>query len=180
MVRRHEPISRATYSAELESIVAAVLRWLTTRRNARAVASTRLARDRLGVDVVVEISQIQVWKSASRFGDLRQGQAVNRGLQREYIFVSVDAQGAQCLPYWQPFPRGSSTFPRAVHAHWPPGRTLHVRVQTGAGAMCAQQRARRTRVFDRPEADQVRSAGARSPCSAGTPFAVTSGHLALF
>jgi len=46
--------------------------------------------------------------------------------------------------------------------------------------MCAQQRARRTGVFDRPEADQVRSAGARSPCSAGTPFAVTSGHLALF
>ena len=53
-------------------------------------------------------------------------------------------------------------------------------VQKGAGAMCAQQRARRTGVFDRPEADQVRSAGARSPCSAGTPFAVTSGHLALF
>ena len=54
-------------------------------------------------------------------------------------------------------------------------------VQKGAGAMCAQQRARRTAVFDRPEADQVRSAGALySPCSTGTPFAVTSGHLALF
>ena len=53
-------------------------------------------------------------------------------------------------------------------------------VQKGGGAMCAQQRARRTGVFDRPEADQVRSAGARSPRSAGTPFAVTSGHLALF
>ena len=49
-------------------------------------------------------------------------------------------------------------------------------VQKGAGAMCAQQQARRTGVFDRPEADQVRSAGARSPCSAGTPFAVTSGQ----
>ena len=33
--------------------------------------------------VVVEISQILVWKSASRFGDLKQGQAVSRGLQRE-------------------------------------------------------------------------------------------------
>ena len=33
--------------------------------------------------VVLEISTILVWKSASRFGDLRQGQALNRGLQRE-------------------------------------------------------------------------------------------------
>ena len=33
--------------------------------------------------VVLEISQILVWKSASRFGDLKQGQAVSRGLQRE-------------------------------------------------------------------------------------------------
>ena len=32
---------------------------------------------------VLEISQIQVWKSASRFGDLRQGQAVSRGLRTE-------------------------------------------------------------------------------------------------
>ena len=61
-------------------------------------------------------------------------------------------------------------------------RTLHVRanLQKGGGAMRAQQGARRTGVFDRPEADQARSAGACSPCSAGTPFAVTSGHLALF
>ena len=54
-------------------------------------------------------------------------------------------------------------------------------VQKGAGAMCAQQGARRTGVFSiRPEADQVRSAGARLPCSTGTPFAVAGGHLALF
>ena len=33
--------------------------------------------------VVLEISKILVWKSASRFGDLRQGEAVSRGLQRE-------------------------------------------------------------------------------------------------
>ena len=32
---------------------------------------------------VLEISKIQVWKLASGFGDLRQGQALNRGLQRE-------------------------------------------------------------------------------------------------
>ena len=35
-------------------------------------------------------------------------------------------------------------------------------VQKGGGAMCAQQGPRRTGVFDRPEADQVRSAGARA------------------
>ena len=61
-----------------------------------------------------------------------------------------------------------------------PATVRCVCVQKGGGAMCAQQRARRTGVFDRPEADQVRSAGARSPSSAGTPFAVTGGHLALF
>ena len=49
--------------------------------------------------------------------------------------------------------------------------------------MCAQQRARRTGAFERPEADEVCSAGARSPSSAGTPFAVTAHwrpDLALF
>ena len=53
-------------------------------------------------------------------------------------------------------------------------------MQMGGGAMCTLQGARRTGTFERPEADQVRSAGARSPSSAGTPFAVTGGHLALF
>ena len=57
-------------------------------------------------------------------------------------------------------------------------------MQMGGGAMCTLHlqgaRARRTGAFERPEADQVRSAGARSPSSAGTPFAVTGGHLALF
>ena len=146
-------------------------KWVGTEVGMRTSVASHLV-------VVLEISNIQVWKSASRFGDLRQGQALNRGLQREWIFLSLDAQGVQCLHYWQPFPRGSSTFPRAVHAHWPPYATRACK--RGGGPMCAQQRARRTGVFDRPEADQVRSAGARSPCSAGTPFAVMSGHLALF
>ena len=53
-------------------------------------------------------------------------------------------------------------------------------VQKGGGAMGAVQGAERTGVFDRPVADQVRPAGARSPSSAGTPFAVTGGHHALF
>ena len=53
-------------------------------------------------------------------------------------------------------------------------------VQKGGGAMCALQGARRIGAFERPEADQVRSAGPRSPSSAGTPFAVRGGHLARF
>ena len=61
-----------------------------------------------------------------------------------------------------------------------PATVRCVCVQKGGGAMCAQQGARRTGAFDRPEADQVRSAGARSPSSTKTPFAVTGGHLALF
>ena len=36
-------------------------------------------------------------------------------------------------------------------------------VQKGAGAMCAQQRARRTGVFDRPEADQSPGSLGRCP-----------------
>ena len=52
-------------------------------------------------------------------------------------------------------------------------------VQKGGGSMCALQGARRTGAFERPEADEVCSAGARSPSSARTPFAVTGGHLAL-
>ena len=61
-----------------------------------------------------------------------------------------------------------------------PGTVRCARVQKGGGAMGALQGARRTGAFERPETDQVHSAGARSPSSAGTPFAVTSGHLALF
>ena len=44
-------------------------------------------------------------------------------------------------------------------------------VQKGGGAMCALQGERRTGAFERPQADQVRSAGARSPSSSRTPFA---------
>ena len=61
-----------------------------------------------------------------------------------------------------------------------PATVRCVCVQKGGGAMCALQGARRTGGFERPEADEVHSAGARSPSSAGTPFAVTGGHLALF
>ena len=59
-------------------------------------------------------------------------------------------------------------------------RTLRVCVQKGGWAMCALQGARRTGAFKRSEAGQVRPDGDRSPSSAGTPFAVTGGHLALF
>ena len=61
-----------------------------------------------------------------------------------------------------------------------PATVRYTRVQKGGGAMGALQGARRTGAFERPEADQVHLAGARSPSSAGTPFAVTGGHLALF
>ena len=61
-----------------------------------------------------------------------------------------------------------------------PGTVRCTCVQKGGGSMCALQGARRTGAFERPEADQVHLAGARSPSSAGTPFAVTCGHLALF
>ena len=61
-----------------------------------------------------------------------------------------------------------------------PGTVRCTRVQKGGGPMGALQGARRTGAFERPEADQVYLAGARSPSSAGTPFAVTGGHLALF
>ena len=127
---------------------------------------------------VLEISTILVWKSASRFGDLRQGQALNRGLRAELNFHSV-TNSRSAMPTLL-----AALTPRFKHLPTHSSCTLatvrYTCVQKGAGAMCAQQRARRTGVFDRPEADQVRSAGARSPCSAGTPFAVTSGHLALF
>ena len=61
-----------------------------------------------------------------------------------------------------------------------PATVRYTCVQKGGGSMCALQGARRTGAFERPEADEVCSAGARSPSSAGTPFAVTGGHLALF
>jgi hypothetical protein len=61
-----------------------------------------------------------------------------------------------------------------------PATVRYTRVQKGGGAMGALQRARRTGAFEHPEAHQVHLAGARSPSSAGTPFAVTGGHLALF
>ena len=124
------------------------------------------------VDVVVEISQIQVWKSASRFGDLRQGQAVNRGLQREWSFLSVDAQGVQCLPYWQPFPRGSSTFPRAVHAHWPPYATRACKRGLGPCARSSGRGApgssiaRKPTRFARPVPARRARPGPRSPSRA--------------
>ena len=77
-----------------------------------------------------------------------------------------------------PFPAVQATsygqFMRTGH------RTLREGAKGGRGAMGALQGARRTGAFERPEADEVCSAGARSPSSAGTPFAVRGGHLALF
>ena len=61
-----------------------------------------------------------------------------------------------------------------------PGTVRCVCVQKGGGAMCSLQGERRTGAFERPQADQVRSAGARSPSSSRTPFAVAGAHLALF
>ena len=46
---------------------------------------------------VLEISKILGWKSASTFGDLKQGQALNRGLQRESNYVFLTGAGVQCL-----------------------------------------------------------------------------------
>jgi hypothetical protein len=60
------------------------------------------------------------------------------------------------------------------------GTVRCVCVQKGGGAMCTLQGARRTGAFERSEAGQVRPAGARSPSTAGTPFAVAGAHLALF
>ena len=51
-------------------------KWVGTEVGIRTSVASHLV-------VVLEISKIQVWKLASRFGDLRQGQAVSRGLQRE-------------------------------------------------------------------------------------------------
>ena len=75
-------------------------------------------------------------------------------------------------------PRGSSTFPRAVHVHRPPYAACVRKRGVGPCARCRGRgapglsNARSPTRFIRP--------GARSPCSAGTPFAVTGGHLALF
>ena len=74
-------------------------------------------------------------------------------------------------PQFKHLPARSSYTPATVRYTW---------VQKGGGAMGALQGARRTGAFERPEADQVYLAGARSPSSAGTPFAITGGHLALF
>ena len=123
--------------------------------------------------VVLEISKIFVWKSAARFGDLRQGQqAVSRGLQREYIFVSVDASGVQCLHHWQPFPPVPSTFPRAVHVHQPPYGACVCKRGVGPCARCRGQGApgpsisRRPTRFACPVPARRARPGPRSPSGA--------------
>ena len=98
---------------------------------------------------------------------------------RNRIFTALLTQGAQCLHYWQPFPRSSSNFTRAVHAHQPPYATRACKRGVGPCARCRGRGAPGPSNRG-PEADEVRSGGARSPSSAGTPFAVTGGHLALF
>ena len=120
------------------------------------------------------------WSGSRRrdSGPEAEGRRLNRGLRAELSFLFGTPAGVQCLHYWQPFPRSSSNFTRAVHAHQPPYATRGCK--RGVGPLGALQGARRTGAFERPEADQVHLAGARSPSSAGTPFAVTCGHLALF
>ena len=120
----------------------------------------------LGLEVGVEIR------------DLRQG-AGSQSRIADGIELS-DGNTCRCAmptllaalpPRFKQLPRAHSCTPATVRCTC---------VQKGGGAMGALQGAGRTGAFDRPEADQVHSAGARSPSSAGTPFAVTGGHLALF
>ena len=52
---------------------------------------------------VLEISQIQVWKSASRFGDLPDKCTGGAILREKYKFVSGPAHGGQWLGCVEPF-----------------------------------------------------------------------------
>ena len=120
----------------------------------------------LGLEVGVEIR------------DLRQGAGTQSGIAGGTEFsvntscrCAMPTLLATLPPQFKHLPARSSCTPATVR---------YTRVQKGGGAMGALQGARRTGAFERPEADQVHLAGARSPSSAGTPFAVTCGHLALF
>ena len=46
-----------------------------------------------------------------------EGQAVSRGLRREYNYLFRQTLCVQCLHDWAPFPHSSSTFLWSVHAH---------------------------------------------------------------
>ena len=120
----------------------------------------------LGLEVGVEIR------------DLRQRAGTQSGIAKGIDFsvntscrCAMPTLLATLPPQFKHLPARSSCTPATVR---------YTRVQKGGGAMGALQGARRTGAFERPEADQVHLAGARSPSSAGTPFAVTCGHLALF
>ena len=120
----------------------------------------------LGLEVGVEIR------------DLRQGAGSQSGIAKGINFsegyysrCAMPTLLAALPPQFKQLHARSSCTPATVR---------YTRVQKGGGAMGALQGARRTGAFERPEADQVHLAGARSPSSAGTPFAVTCGHLALF
>ena len=119
-------------------------KWVGTEVGIRTSVASHLV-------VVLEISKIQVWKLASRFGDLRQGQALNRGLQRELICLSMDAQGVQCLTLLATLPPRFKYLP--ARSSCTLATVRYTCVQKGGGAMCAQQGSWRTGVFDRPEAD---------------------------
>ena len=120
----------------------------------------------LGLEVGVEIR------------DLRQGAGSQSGIAKGINFsegyysrCAMPTLLAALPPQFKQLHARSSCTPATVR---------YTCVQKGGGSMCALQGARRTGAFERPEADEVCSAGARSPSSAGTPFAVTGGHLALF
>ena len=118
-----------------------------------------------------EIPRIQVWKSASRFGDLRQGQSVSRGLQRELIYLLGQTSCVQCLHYWQPFPRSSSNFQWSVHEKRAGAPYAARACKRGVGP-CARCRgrgapglsnARRPTRFARPVPARRARPGPRSP-----------------
>ena len=112
---------------------------------------------------------VLVWKSASRFGDLRQGQAVSRGLRREYNYLFRQTSCAQCLHYWAPFPRSSSNFLWSVHAHRAPYAARACKRGVGPCARCrgrgapGPSNARRPTRFVRPVPARRARPGPRSP-----------------
>ena len=75
----------------------------------------------------------------------------------------------QCLHYWQPFPRSSSNFTRAVHAHQPPYATRACKRGVGPCARCrgrgapGPSNARRPTRFVRPVPARRARPGPRSP-----------------
>ena len=120
----------------------------------------------LGLEVGVEIRDLR----QGAVSQSRVAKGTDLPVQADFMCAMPTLLGTLSPQFKQP-PMVSSCAPGTVRCTC---------VQKGGGSMCALQGARRTGAFERPEADEVRSGGARSPSSARTPFAVTGGHLALF